>query len=47
MQVRVPFLMAIGISRSDDSRFGRSEGTEENELGLELPVSSVVLVPEG
>ena len=47
VQVRVPFLTAIGMSRSDDSRFGRTEGTEEDELGLELPVISVGPVPEG
>ena len=47
MQVRVPFLTAMGMSRSDHSRFGRTEETEENELGLELPVISVGPVPEG
>lgn len=47
MQVRVPFLAAIGMSRFDGSKLGRIMGTEGEELGLELPVIFIGLLPEG
>ena len=42
VQVRVPFLMAIGISRSKEEMLGI-----EGRLGVGLPVISGALVPKG
>ena len=45
VQVRVPFLIAIGISRFDGSWLGEVTGIID-ELGTELPVISGGPVPE-
>ena len=46
IQVRVPFLIAIGILRSDGSWLGEITGIED-ELGIELLVKVGSLVPKG
>ena len=46
MHDRVPFLIAVGISRSDGLLLGKVAGSED-ELGTTLPVIFRGPVPEG
>lgn len=46
MRFQIPFLIAMGILKSDDSLLGKMMGTED-ELGSDIPVIFAGPIPEG